>query len=94
MVEPISRDRKIRALKYARERIAARRYWYICYALADYHDARVSRYLREYIQRELRQFGTNNLDTYLDRRFCYNMSNDHRRNIRLAWIDWMIENAT
>ena len=92
----ITREQKIDALKAARRLIKSKEEGYICHAL-PYTSA--GKYLRRYIMRELQ--GTQSLSNwfYKYRRDAFDSVSMRSypktmRQIRLQWIDWMIENAT
>lgn len=88
----ITREQKIDALKAARRLIKSKEEGYICHAL-PYTSA--GKYLRRYIMRELQGMQSLSNWFYKYRRTVPMRSRSKTmRQIRLQWIDWMIENAT
>lgn len=88
----ITREQKIDALKSARRLIKSKKEGYICHALPY---TLAGKYLRRYIMRELQ--GTQTLSNWFYRHYSNVPMRGHpktMRQIRLQWIDWMIENAT
>lgn len=98
----ITREQKIEALKFARERIKHKRNEFICHALPN-NAARD--YLKAYIMKALQ--GDREYSNWLGKKHPtkyqewvnkYRTNPDYFdnqcRRARLAWIDWMIKNAT
>ena len=95
MGSQISRARKIAALKIARKRIEHGESDFICWALDHSPDHHAALYLKRYISDTL--YPSNTLGRWIAREhpevFCSYEYGELRR-ARLAWLDWMIANAT
>lgn len=97
MASQISRARKVAALKIARKRIEHGESDFICWALDHSPDLHAVLHLKRYISDEL--YPSNSLGRWMARKHpetfeALDLTYGGLRQARLAWLDWMIENAT
>lgn len=89
----ITKESKIKVLKYARKRIESFKNDFICQALENStKNRRAVNYLKLYIIKQLD--GNLTLSGWLEDNIEGEAYTDNMRKIRLQWIDWMIANAT